>query len=154
MDAHRFDNLTRQMAVHTNRRLLFRRVAPGLAGLTVIGLAFAPDRTDARKCGKRKKRCQGRCIRRNRCCQDGDCGPGRYCCRGDCLDAGACCESTCLPECLCRRSVEGEEFCIANELVACEQCASSGDCVPTYHCFPADCKDVTAVCRQVVPCAP
>jgi hypothetical protein len=146
MDGSQFDNWTR------------RRFDFAAGGLLVTLLTFgqewpaAAKKKKRKKCGKHKKRCQGKCIKRSQCCRDGDCPAGTYCCEGSCVSQETCCGSGVCPSgCPCRRTVEGNQACVDDELgVLCLQCSSSGDCAKDEQCFHAECgDDVTAICVPV-----
>ena len=78
MDARRFDSLTRQLSIETDRR----RILKGLAGVTAGSFAFLAARQGgaAVEAADDDDRCRRRCLRRcrrrglgncrDRCCDD------------------------------------------------------------------------------------
>lgn len=145
MDGSRFDAWTRRQFGFAAGGLLAAVVASRLEDV-----GAAKKKHKKRRCGKRKKRCQGTCIPRSQCC--GDCPSGTYCCEGECIRLETCCgNGPCTAECPCRRIIgSGLQICVTNALVQCEQCESTDDCAAGERCVLERCGDgVTAVCRQL-----
>lgn len=79
MDDPGFDRLARALAAPASRRAALAAVAGG----AVAG--FAPA-AQAKRCGRRQVRCNGRCVRKKSlpCCPGGECTIVDTCARSDC----------------------------------------------------------------------
>jgi hypothetical protein len=150
MDGHRFDDLTKRLAVGTSRR----RVIKGLAGSVAGGLAVLAGRHGA----DARRRTQASC--------------GNTVCAGDpgiCNDGCVCCEyangnSRCMPPNRCTGEVVcpgGLEFCDGSctTLGTMENCSSCGDtCGVNEVCGENGCEcsgagltDINGFCFRTIP---
>jgi hypothetical protein len=124
MDESRFDQALRNIAGVSGRREAIRSLS--LAGMSLLAAFDVPSGADAKKKGRRKKKCKGgtkrcgkKCIPSANCCSSTDCG------------GGACVAGTC--QCLIdSRSCGGK--CVPKE-----QCCEAGDCDDGNPCTTPVC---------------
>ena len=140
MDATGFDRLTRVLAVHPSRRGTLRALAGlGLGGLWIFADFSASSAK--KKCGKCKRRKNGRCKPK----PDGtSCGTCRVCDDGFCGDADngtscgtdkVCQEGACIP-CPQARQCNGPVACCAAGQVCSLNAVGTPVCANTGLCEP------------------
>ena len=156
MDNCRFDNLTREIAAHTDRRTAVKRLAGGLAALAALAradLGLAQDvgiesscTLNGDKCKKDKQCCSLKCKKKKCKCTDiGEkCKADAGCCKGFCGSDNKC---RCIPN-NSGKACKGDNDCCSktcvNTVCKCvkraESCRSDNQCCPGLKCKGNICK--------------
>jgi hypothetical protein len=113
VDGHRFDELTRRLALLTSRRGFLRIAAAGVGALTAAAMGGTSEAAYRHRCtlpsGEIGRRCRGVCIDTlsdpNNCGACGRiCAAGTFCCDGWCADPAVNAPGCCPPNLSCGAS--------------------------------------------------
>jgi hypothetical protein len=143
VEHQRFDDLARSLVAGGTRR----RVLGALAAAAIGFAAGRPEADAARRCPKKKERCNGDCVP---VCK-GDMIRNRRTCRCECPDGMKACGTTCVGD---DRCCPGEKTCGGGCIHEAECCPHTHKACPDGTCLPKDAGQCCPAVEQACAAAP